>query len=281
MAIKFTKMHGCANDYIYIDCIDEEISNPEKLAVEMSRRHFSVGSDGLVLICSSKIADYQMKMYNLDGSIGNMCGNAIRCVGKYLYDEGYVKDTNVKIETRSGIKTLALYPNSSNKIDSVKVDMGKASFNPKDIPLAEDKEYINSKCFINGDFYDITAVSMGNPHCVIYVNNVNELDLEKNGPAFEHNKLFPTKVNTEFIEVVDETHLNMRVYERGSGETYACGTGACASVAASCRNGITPFNQVIYVNLIGGTLEITCDKEYNITMKGPAKRVYDGVYYED
>ena len=281
MGIRFTKMHGCANDYIYIDCIKEEINNPEKLAIEMSRRHFSVGSDGLVLICKSLVADFKMRMFNLDGSEGNMCGNAIRCVAKYVYDEKYTTKNIITVETKSGIKELHLFLDEKGFVSSVKVNMGQASFEPSVIPLASNKKYINTKCHINDDFYDITAVSMGNPHCVIYMNDINSLDLDKIGPAFENNKLFPTKVNTEFIEIVDKTHLNMRVYERGSGETYACGTGACTSVAASCINGYCPFNEIIYVNLIGGTLEITCDKDFNITMKGPAKRVYDGIYYED
>lgn len=281
MPIKFTKMQGCANDYIYINCLDKEVENPSKLAIEMSKRHFSVGSDGLVLICKSDIADFKMRMFNLDGSEGNMCGNAIRCVGKFVYDGMYTNKNIVTIETKSGIKTLELYLGSNGLVESVKVSMGKASFKPSDLPLSQDEEYINKENVIGNETYLITAVSMGNPHCVIFKDNIKELELDKIGPTFESNPLFPTKVNTEFVEVIDKNHLNMRVYERGSGETYACGTGSCATVAAACINGICPFNEPVYVNLIGGTLEIVCDSEYNITMKGPAKRVFDGVYYED
>ena len=279
--IPFTKMHGCANDYIYVSELDDVIDDPNSLAIEMSKRHFSVGSDGLVLICKSDVADFKMRMFNLDGSEGMMCGNAIRCVGKYVYDKKYTDKLDLSIETKSGIKYLKLYPNDNNKIEFVSVDMGQASFDPKVIPLQEDKKYINHKCLINGDYYDITAVSMGNPHCVIFMNNINSLELDKIGPVFENNKLFPTKVNTEFIEIIDKNHLNMRVYERGSGETYACGTGACASVCAACINGISPFNETVYVNLIGGTLEITVDEDFNVTMKGPARRVFEGEYYND
>ncbi len=281
MEIKFTKMHGCGNDYIYINCFNLEIKNPNKLSEIMSPRHFSVGADGVVLILKSDIADAKMRMFNLDGSEGKMCGNAIRCIGKYLYDNKLVNKTLISIETLSGIKYLKLNV-SNNKVDKVSVDMGYASFEPKNIPLLKDKEMINEDCFINDSNYKITAVSMGNPHAVIYLDEIENLELEKIGPIFENNKLFPERVNTEFIKIVDKNHLEMRVWERGSGETYACGTGACATVAASVRNGICGFDETVYVKLVGGTLEIKCLKDYKIIMTGPATKVYDGVFeYED
>lgn len=281
MEIKFTKMHGCGNDYIYINCFNLEIKNPNKLSEIMSPRHFSVGADGVVLILKSDIADAKMRMFNLDGSEGKMCGNAIRCIGKYLYDNKLVNKTEISIETLSGIKYLKLNV-LNNKVDKVSVDMGYASFEPKNIPLLKDKEMINEDCFINDSNYKITAVSMGNPHAVIYLDEIENLELEKIGPIFENNKLFPERVNTEFIKIVDKNHLEMRVWERGSGETYACGTGACATVAASVRNGICGFDEEVYVKLVGGTLEIKCLKDYKIIMTGPATKVYDGVFeYED
>ena len=281
MRINFTKMHGCGNDYIYINCFDQVIENPNMLAIEMSERHFSIGSDGIVLIEKSDVADAKMRMFNADGSEGKMCGNAIRCIGKYLYDNKLVNKKEISIETLSGIKYLKLFI-KNDKVEKVSVDMGLASFDPKNIPLLKEKEMINEKCFINNANYKITAVSMGNPHAVIYLDEIDNLDLEKIGPVFENNELFPERVNTEFIKIVDKNHLEMRVWERGSGETYACGTGACATVAASCKNGICNFNEVVYVKLIGGTLEISCDDYYRITMTGPATKVYDGVFeYED
>ncbi len=281
MEIKFTKMHGCGNDYIYINCFNLDIKNPNKLSTIMSPRHFSVGADGVVLILKSNVADAKMRMFNLDGSEGLMCGNAIRCIGKYLYDNKIVNKKEISIETLSGIKYLKLFV-ENGKVSKVSVDMGIASFNPKKIPLLKENEMINEECFINNSNYKMTAVSMGNPHSVIYLDEIDNLDLEKIGPVFENNKLFPERVNTEFIKIIDKNHLKMRVWERGSGETYACGTGACATVAASCKNGICNFNENIFVELLGGTLEIKCDEYYRITMTGPATKVYDGVFeYED
>ncbi len=281
MEIKFTKMHGCGNDYIYINCFNLEIKNPNRLSEIMSPRHFSVGADGVVLILKSDIADAKMRMFNLDGSEGKMCGNAIRCIGKYLYDNKLVNKTLISIETLSGIKYLKLFV-ENDKVYKVSVDMGNASFEPKSIPLLKDKEMINEDCFINNANYKMTAVSMGNPHAVIYLDEIENLDLEKIGPVFENNSLFPERVNTEFIKIKDKNHLEMRVWERGSGETYACGTGACATVASSVKNGICNFNETVFVKLVGGTLEITCDENYKIIMTGPATKVYDGVFeYED
>ena len=281
MRINFTKMHGCGNDYIYINCFDKLIDNPEMLAILMSERHFSVGSDGIVLIERSKVADAKMRMFNIDGSEGKMCGNAIRCIGKYLYDNQMVLKDEIDIETLSGIKHLKLFV-ENGKVYKVSVDMGIAKFDPDLIPTTLDHRMIDEECVVKNHKYKITAVSMGNPHAVTYVPDPSALDLEKLGPYFENNPLFPERVNTEFVKIIDETHLKMRVWERGSGETYACGTGACATVASSCINGICKFNELVYVELKGGVLEISCSDDFRITMTGPAKKVFDGVFeYED
>lgn len=281
MKYRFTKMQGCANDYIYINCFEEHVENPEKLSIEMSRRHFSIGADGLVLICPSNVADAKMRMFNNDGSEGKMCGNAIRCVGKFLYDNKIVNKELIKIETLSGIKTLSLQINDG-KVNYLSVKMGKAVFSTKEIPCSfEKEEMINEPIFILNKEERVTAVSMGNPHEVIYVDDVESLDLERIGKYYENNPYFPERVNTEFIQVIDNKHLKMRVWERGSGETYACGTGACASVAASIKNGICNFNEDVKVELKGGTLLINIDKDYEVTMKGPAKKVCEGVYDDE
>ena len=281
MRINFTKMHGCGNDYIYINCFDQHIDNPSMLAIEMSERHFSVGSDGIVLIEKSDTCDAKMRMFNADGSEGKMCGNAIRCIGKYLYDNQLVFKKEITIETLSGVKKLKLFV-EDGKVNKVSVNMGRASFEPSVIPTTLDHEMINEECIIKKTPYNMTAVSMGNPHAVIYQDHISSIDLLKLGAYFENNPLFPERVNTEFVKIIDKNHLKMRVWERGSGETYACGTGACAVVASSVRNGIVPKNEVIYIELLGGILEIVCDDNYEITMTGPAKKVFDGVYdYED
>ncbi|MBP5444929.1 MAG: diaminopimelate epimerase [Acholeplasmatales bacterium] len=281
MKIEFSKMQGCGNDYIYINCIDKEIDNPEKLSIKMSQRHFEVGSDGIVLICKSNVADAKMRMFNIDGSEGKMCGNAIRCIGKYLYDNKITDKKEISIETLSGIKYLTLFTNDKNKVEKVKVDMGYASFKPSDIDLTTDCEIINEKHNINNKDYNITCVSMGNPHMVIYEEGIKNLELDKIGPVFENYKIFKNKVNTEFVEVISPNELNMRVYERGSGETYACGTGACAVVSASVKNGVCKPNTNVLVHLIGGTLEIMVDSNYKVFMTGPARLVYTGVYEYD
>ena len=277
MRINFTKMHGCANDYIYVDCLEGLNFDPNELAKVMSPRHFSVGADGLVCICASDVADAKMRMFNLDGSEGMMCGNAIRCVGKYLYDNNICKKDELKIETLSGIKTLKLTI-ENNKVTHVTVEMGKASFSHADIPIAQDTSALKQDLEVAGHTWEITAVSMGNPHCVIMAENIDALDLPKIGPEFENHPLFPERVNTEFIEKIDSTHLKMRVWERGSGETYACGTGACATVAACVKNGICEPNTRVEVELIGGTLTIECSPEFDIKMTGPAVKVYEGVF---
>lgn len=282
MNIRFTKMHGIGNDYIYVNCLDKELPNPEDIAIKMSARHFSVGSDGLVMICKSNVADAKMRMFNADGSEGKMCGNAIRCIGKYLYDNKIVNKTSISVETLSGIKYLELTLNEKGLVDMVSVDMGIASFEPKDIPVESSSPVIDKACIIDGTSYNITAVSMGNPHCVIYVEDPYAFDLEKKGCYFENNELFPERVNTEFVKIISKNHLQMRVWERGSGETWACGTGACAVAAASVKLGICSFDTPITIDLRGGSLDIIVKNDYRIIMKGQARKSYEGVYeYEN
>ena len=277
--LKFTKMQGIGNDYIYCSTFDQEISNPEALAVRLSDRHFGIGGDGIILVCPSKVADAKMKMYNLDGSEGKMCGNGIRCVGKFLYDHGMV-DINEKdeitIETLSGIKKLKAYT-SGGKVNRLRVDMGKAILEPKEIPVVLDGDkVVDRPVEIAGKNYNITCVSMGNPHAIVYMDDIKDLDLEKIGPSFENHKLFPDRINTEFIEVIDSHTLNMRVWERGSGETFACGTGACASVVASVLNGYCNHDEEVTVHLRGGDLKITWNSDGTVIMKGPAALICDG-----
>lgn len=279
MLINFTKMQGCANDYIYIDCMSgkncDVIDNISDIAKDLSRRHFSVGADGVVLICDSDLADAKMRMFNADGSEGRMCGNAIRCVGKYLYDNCVTMSDNLDIETLSGIKHLSL--KTENGIcTSATVDMGKADFSPANIPVLSEAEIINEEVLLGDKCWKITCVSMGNPHAVTFIDNVDSLEIEKVGPRFENHKLFPERVNTEFVEIVDSKDLIMRVWERGSGETYACGTGACASVAAAVRCGYCRANEDVCVHLKGGDLVIRVDENYNVKMTGPAVSVYKG-----
>ena len=273
--INFTKMQGCGNDYIYIDCLEKMVSSPESLSVYMSDRHFGVGGDGIVLIAPSRVADCRMIMFNLDGSEGNMCGNAIRCVGKYMYDVAGHKKKHMTVETKSGIKKLELMT-LGDEVVRVKVDMGKAILEPSLIPVTLDGDsVINRPVDYNGTTYNITCVSMGNPHAVIFTDLVDALDLEKIGPDFETHKIFPERVNTEFIKVIDSHTLKMRVWERGSGETLACGTGACASVVAACLNGFCPKGEDIRVILRGGELIInyTDDAVY---MTGNCEKVFTG-----
>lgn len=277
MGLKFTKMHGCGNDYIYFNCFETPVEHPEELSVRISDRHFGVGGDGIVLICPSNKADAKMRMFNIDGSEGKMCGNAIRCVGKYLYDNGIKRRNPLTIDTLSGIKTLRLNIGADGKVDSVQVDMGKAILKPEEIPVKLDGETIAARpVTIGGKEYKITCVSMGNPHCVVFTDtDVAELPLEKIGPKFEFDPLFPERVNTEFINVIDKNTLKMRVWERGSGETLACGTGACASVVAACLNGFCEKNTDVTVRLVGGELVIRYTDEA-VTMTGPATVAFTG-----
>ena len=273
--LKFTKMHGCGNDYLYFNCFEQEIISPESLSVSLSDRHFGIGGDGVVLILPSDVADAKMRMFNLDGSEGKMCGNAIRCVAKYLYDNGIVKKDEMSIETLSGIKKLKLYF-QNGKVNSATVDMGPAVLEPSKIPVNLDGDRVISRPVrIDGGEYKITCVSIGNPHCVVFVDNLDNLDIQKIGPMFEYNPLFPERVNVEFITVLNRATLKMRVWERGSGETWSCGTGACAAAVAAVLNGYCPMNEDITVRLKGGNLVIryTGDTVY---MTGNAVKIYDG-----
>jgi len=280
--IAFTKMHGAGNDYIYIDLFDSPLDfDPCDLARKMSPRHFSVGGDGVVLILPSTVADAKMRMFNLDGSEGKMCGNAIRCVAKYLFDHALIHKETITVETLSGIKTLRLFT-ERGIVTNVSVDMGQAVFTPSEIPVIYDgSEMVSAPVRVLGREYIMTAVSMGNPHAVIFTQGVEDLDLAKMGPTFENLAIFPERVNTEFVEVIDARTLRMRVWERGSGETYACGTGACATVAAAVKTGRVPMGEPITVKLIGGDLTITVDPDYRVTMTGGASEVYQGVYAYD
>lgn len=275
MKLRFTKMHGCGNDYVYVNCFEEEVKDPVSLSIAISDRHFGVGGDGLVLICPSDRADAKMRMFNADGSEGKMCGNAIRCVGKYLYDHGIVRKTTVAIETLSGIKTLELFL-KDGKVDSAQVNMGPAILIPSEIPVnLPGEQAVAVPVKIAGEEHTITCVSMGNPHCIVFGGDPYELDLPKIGPLFENDPLFPERVNTEFIEVLDDHTLNMRVWERGSGETWACGTGACAAAVAAVLNGFCKKGKDISVRLRGGELTIRYTDEA-VFMTGKATEVFHG-----
>lgn len=275
--MKFTKMHGIGNDYIYFNCLEKEIENPEELSIKLSDRHFGVGGDGIVLILPSDKADFRMRMFNADGSEGKMCGNATRCIGKYVYDKGITDKKEITLETLSGIRTLKLSVNEKNKVESVEVNMGEAILKASEIPVKSDKEkVINERIKIADSEYNITCVSMGNPHCVVYMDEIDNLDLEKLGPKFENDSIFPERVNTEFIKVIDENTLKMRVWERGSGETWACGTGACAAVVSSVLNGYCKYDTPIKIKLLGGELTIKFMKNGLVYMSGPAEFVFEG-----
>lgn len=274
--MRFTKMHGIGNDYVYVNCFEETIENPEEVSIKISDRHFGIGSDGLVMIMPSDKADFRMRMFNADGSEGNMCGNATRCIGKYVYDNHLTDKTEITLETRSGIKYLTLYP-ENGKVQTVLVDMGKAILNPASIPMkAEGEEFISKPVEVNGKNVNITAVSMGNPHAVTFVDDVESLDLEKIGPDYENHPLFPERVNTEFAKIIDDHTVMMRVWERGSGETWACGTGACACAVACVKNGFFPYDKEITVKLRGGDLYITYKNDNTVLMRGPAETVFTG-----
>jgi len=276
MKIKFTKMQGCGNDYIYINCLEQEPGSPERLSVVLSDRHFGIGGDGIVLICKSDAADAKMRMFNADGSEGKMCGNAIRCVAKYLYDNGIVRKDTIKIETLSGIKDLQLFT-KNGLVSSVRVDMGRAELEPSKIPVTlKGERIINTPLDIQGRTYNITCVSMGNPHAVVFCDDVDSLNLEQIGPCFEHNEIFPERVNTEFVKVIDKNTLKMRVWERGSGETLACGTGACAAAVAAVLNGYCGKGEDILVLLRGGELTVNYSDE-TVFMTGGCAKVFEGI----
>ena len=274
--IKFTKMHGLGNDYVYMDAIHQKIENESSLAQFVSNRHFGIGSDGLILICKSDVADFKMRMFNSDGSEAEMCGNGIRCVGKFVYDKGLTDKTTVTIETLAGIKTLELNT-KEGKVETVKVDMGEPILNPKEIPVISDEEPVkNLMLEAEGRKFKFTCVSMGNPHAITEVEDTEKFDVEKYGKVLEIDKAFPNKTNVEFIQIVDKNHVKMRVWERGAGETLACGTGACATAVACYLNGKTDRN--VEVELLGGKLFIEWNEENNhIYMTGPAVTVFEGV----
>ncbi|NOT53509.1 MAG: diaminopimelate epimerase [Deltaproteobacteria bacterium] len=272
--MSFTKMHGISNDYVYVNAFATTVPDPPTVAQKVSDRRTGIGGDGLILICPSDTADARMEMYNADGSRGAMCGNGIRCVGKYLYDHGLVRNNPLKVDTDSGIKTLFLEV-QGGKVSRVTVDMGEPILDGPRIPVAVTGQMIDQSLEVAGQSYRVTCVSMGNPHCVTFVDNVEPLDLEKVGPKFEHHALFPQRVNTEFIQVVSPTELNMRVWERGSGETWACGTGACAAAVAAVLN--NKASRRVTIHLRGGDLEIEWRAEDNhVYMTGPAEEVFAG-----
>ena len=275
--MKFTKMHGLGNDYVYVNCFEEKIYNPQAVARFVSDRHFGIGSDGLIMINPSKTADFEMEMYNADGSRGEMCGNGIRCVAKYVYDYGLTDKTHISVETLGGIKYLDLTV-EDGKVILVRVDMGSPILTPAQIPvIADEAEAVAVPILVDETEYQMTCVSMGNPHAVVFMDDIEHLEIEKIGPKFEHHERFPNRVNTEFVKVLDRQTASMRVWERGSGETLACGTGACA-VAVACILGGYTENKVT-VKLLGGDLLIEWDREQNkIYMTGPAEVVFDGVW---
>jgi diaminopimelate epimerase len=273
----FTKMQGIGNDYIYVNCFAETVNNAPELAIRLSDRHFGIGSDGLILIAPSDCADFQMIMYNADGSRAQMCGNGIRCVGKYVHDRGLTDQTRVTVETAAGVKTLELHLGADGQVETVTVDMGEPILEPARIPVAFDGERaIELPIEAAGQKWNATCVSMGNPHAVVFVEDTASLDLPTIGPAFEHHAMFPERTNTEFVQVCADNVLRMRVWERGSGETLACGTGACASLVAAALTG--RCGREATLKLLGGDLAISWNGQNNhIFMTGPATFVFDGI----
>lgn len=276
--MRFTKMHGIGNDYVFVDCFQESILQPEKLARIISDRHFGIGSDGLILIKPSAQADFEMVMYNADGSRGEMCGNGIRCAAKYVYEKGLTEKTHMEVETLAGIRKLQLLL-EKERVTAVKVDMGTPVWAAERIPVtARGTEVINERIQVGGRQYRMTCVSMGNPHCVIFMEEaVDSVEIEKIGPKLEHHSRFPKRINAEFVNVLSTKELRMRVWERGSGETLACGTGACAVAVAAAVNGYA--QDEVTVHLPGGALDIFWNrKEDLVYMTGPAIRVYEGEF---
>ena len=275
--MKFTKMHGTGNDYIYVNGLVETIENPAEFAIQYSDRHKGIGSDGLVMILASETCDFRMRMFNADGSESEMCGNASRCIGKYVYDKGLTNKTTLTLETLAGVKVLQLFIGVDQKVEKVTVDMGEPILDAALIPVTSDKNrVINEPLAFNSEIrYNITTVSMGNPHAVIFTSDILQLDLPKIGPVIENATIFPRRTNTEFIEVLTKNHVKMRVWERGSGETMACGTGACASVVAGVLNGL--ISRRTTVELLGGELTIEWKEEDNhVYLTGGATTVFEG-----
>lgn len=275
--MKFTKMHGCGNDYVYVNLFEEKIDNPAELSIKVSDRHFGIGSDGLITIGPSDVADFRMRIYNADGSEAEMCGNGIRCVAKYVYDHKMTDKTEISVESGAGIKYLTLFV-EQGKVEQVRVDMGEPILEPAQIPvLAEGDKVVDEPIEVCGKTWNMTCVSMGNPHAVVFVDNVADFEIEKYGPHFEKHERFPKRTNTEFVEIISREEINMRVWERGSDETWACGTGTCASVMACILNNRTD-NKVL-VHLRGGDLTIEYNEKTNhIFMTGPATEVFSGEY---
>ena len=279
--MKFTKMHGTGNDFIFLlDLNNEYVGQEESLAKKLCHRRFGIGADGLVLVRNSNVADIQMVIINSDGSRANMCGNAIRCVAKYVYEKGMTNKTNIDIDTLAGIKHLELFIDKENKVENVRVDMGKPILTPENIPIISPTgSSIKVPITVGGKLYLVTCVSMGNPHAVVFMNDVQDLNIEKIGPLFENHERCPNRINTEFVNVIDRHTAQMRVWERGSGETLACGTGACAVAVACILNGLT--ENTVTVKLLGGDLQIEWDREKNtVYMTGPAEVSFDGVWKE-
>ena len=278
--IKFTKMHGLGNDYVYIDAINQNIENESSLARFVSNRHFGIGSDGLILICKSDVADFKMRMFNSDGSEAEMCGNGIRCVGKFVYDKGFTNKTKVEIETLAGIKTLIL--NTRNgKVETARVDMGEPILEAVKIPVISNENPVKNLILnAEGEKFKFTCVSMGNPHAITVVDDTESFNVERYGKVLEVAKAFPKKANIEFAQIINKRKINMRVWERGAGETLACGTGACATAVACNLNGLT--ERMVNIELLGGNLEIEWNKDDNhVYMTGPAVTVFDGELYEE
>lgn len=273
--MKFTKMHGIGNDYVYVNGFEEKVEDKVATAIKVSDRHFGIGSDGLIFVNPSKVADFEMEMYNSDGSRSEMCGNGIRSVAKYVYDFGLTDKTEISIETLGGIKFLKLAV-ENGKVKEVTVDMGEPELIAEKIPvISSNEKVISEDITVDGEIYQMTAVSMGNPHAVVYYAGIAQMEIEKLGPKFENHERFPRRVNTEFVEVIDRNTVSMRVWERGSGETLACGTGACAVAVACILNGLTESK--VKVKLLGGDLFIHWDKETNhVYMTGPAETVFQG-----
>ncbi len=278
--MRFTKMQGIGNDYVYVNCLEEHVENPSELAKKMSRPHYGVGSDGLILICPSDVADFEMKMYNSDGSEGEMCGNGVRCIGKYVYERGLTDKTTISLMTGAGLKQLQLNV-QNGRVQTVRVDMGMPELFPPKIPVNLPGETVmGHRLSVGSSFYEIHCVSMGNPHCVIFVRNPDAVDLELVGSLLENHPLFPRRTNVEFVQVVDRGHLRMRVWERGAGETLACGTGACASLVAAVLTGRA--DRQVQMELLGGTLTLEWSPEDgHVYQEGAAEFVFDGQWLAD
>ena len=273
--MKFTKMHGIGNDYVYVDCTKKDLAHTSEIAKYVSDRHFGIGSDGMILIKSSEKADFQMDMYNADGSRGEMCGNGIRCVGKYVYDHGMTDKTSITVESFGKVKYLDLTV-ENGKVVKVKVNMGKPELTAKDVPVVSvHEQVIDEEIIVKGKSYRMTCVSMGNPHAVVFMDDVEHLAIEEIGPYFENHERFPNRTNTEFVQVIDDSHVKMRVWERGTGETLACGTGCCATAVACVLNRLTGAH--VTVQVLGGEIEIYWDQKENLVyMTGPAVTVFEG-----